>query len=60
MFWEAADTKSTSGLRETDSRGLPQRGDGGKELPELREETRSTVGGSDNSIYSSGAAQDQT
>lgn len=30
LFWEAADTKSTSGLRETDSRGLPQRGNGEK------------------------------
>lgn len=50
--------RHTSGLRDTDSRGLPQRGNREKELPEQAEETRSTVGGSDNSIYSSGTAQD--
>lgn len=61
MFWGPADTKSTSGLRETDSRGLPQRGrhiyNEEKELPEQRE---STAGGLDNSIYSSGTAQEET
>lgn len=65
VFLGPADSNNTSGLRETDSRDLPQRRQHiyeEMELPEQRDKTKSTAGGLDGSFYSSasGTAQEET